>query len=489
MAIEPTHGTALVPSAADSAVHPAVPAPLTLLVGRDRELDLLRAYLLDDWIRLITVTGCPGVGKTALALHAAAGLSGLFRGLAFVELAGIDGRYAARALSDAAAHDGDGGSRPVPEPVVVDAQPPRATRVVILDGADLIAGAAALIDRLLTARPGTKLLVTRRAPLRLRREYLVPLAPLEVPEQPAFAADVDVARIARSPAVMLFARRAAAIQPSFAVTPANAVAVAALCRRLDGLPLALELAAARVRTLPPQTLLDRISGSAGRSPLALLPGGFHDLPAHHQSLRAAMGAAYGGLSAEEQGLLERLSELEDGWSLDDAAALWPTAPSAQGETVRLLESLVEQGLVQCVSDEHPPRFRMLRVVQDFVREHLAAPEAASAGSPTTAGRVLRLAPPPALPLLAAPQSPASAPAVSTATDTQTTESAALARLSSQEARVLVLVAAGRSNREIARELSLSERTVAHHLTSIFNKLGVGSRTAAAAVALRHGLPA
>ena len=465
LAIEPTHGAALVPGVADTSVRAALYALPTPLVGRDRELDLLRAYLRDDWIRLITVTGCPGVGKTALALHAAASLLGLFRGVAFVALTEVDGRRGAHALAEAAEHEGSGDSQTSPNPLFLDTQPPRESRLVILDGADLIAGAAVLIDRFLAARPGTKLLVTRRAPLRLRREYQVPLAPLAVPERPASGDEVDLRRIARSPAVALFTRRAAAIQPSFAVTSANAAAVAALCRRLDGLPLALELAAARVRTLPPPALLDRIAGGAERSPLQLLAGGFDDLPAHHQSLRAAIGAAYDGLSADEQALLERLSEFEDDWSLDDLDALCPPALPALCKPARILESLVEQGLVRRISDAHPPRFRTLYVVRDYARERVAA-----AQKGTTALNVTSASPPPRL-------LPPPASAVHSAADT----TAALARLSPREAQVLALVAAGRSNRQIAGELSLSERTVAHHLTSIFNKLGVTSRTAAAAM--------
>jgi DNA-binding CsgD family transcriptional regulator/predicted ATPase len=297
-----------------------------------------------------------------------------------------------------------------------------------------------------------------------------------------------VAAILRSPAVALFAARAAAVQPGFAVTPDNAAAVAALCRLLDGLPLAIEVAALWVGTLPVQTILARLTEFAEaspteESPLDLLSDGYRDVAGSGQIVRAALASCYEALTPEERALLRRLAVFDGDIPLSAVEASW--SPSAAGWSsaagrrrgsgaLRALRGLVSQGLLRRATEAHPPRFRMLRLVRAFALERLAAEVERDTARVVEDGRR-------GTPLLAAPTRPLLPP------PPPAPDSAALSRLSPRERVVLRHVAAGLSNRDVARELSLSERTVAHHLTAIFTKLGVESRTAAAAVALRSGL--
>ena len=365
------------------------------------------------------------------------------------------------------------------------AAPRRHPTLLILDGADA-AGAAALVGHLLAAQPAATLLVTRRAPLRLRSEVVLPVAPLETPDESAEGSEADVDAILRCPAVALFVARATAVSPAFAVTQENARAVAALCRRLDGLPLALELAALWVGTLPVETILARLSGGPAKAALDLLSHGYRDLPPDRQSMRAALASAYEALPPDEQTLFRRLAVFDGAFSLGDAEAVWAATTAAEGPAggragaLHIVRTLVGQGLLHRTADSHPPRFRMLHVVRAFALERLfAGGEWEKVGRLADARRGVPLLSTPARPLLPAPSPPSSGASGG--------EVPATASLSPRERVVLRLVARGMSNREIARELNLSERTVAHHLTAIFNKLGVASRTAAAALALRGGL--
>jgi predicted ATPase/DNA-binding CsgD family transcriptional regulator len=501
------------------------------LFGRDTELEQLRVRLCDPWVRLITLTGCPGVGKSALAFHH------LFRDALVVSARDMHlGADLADLAGAAAASSGTSSARGAttshgslsawvagnPTPVGLHGERPP---LLILDGADAL-GAAALVRHLLAVQPGTKLLVTRRAPLRLRAEVVLPLVPLAtsaVPVGPGDGLDgseLDNEALLRNPAVALFVARARETCPDFAMTEENAAAVAHICRRLDGLPLAIELAACWLSTLPIETLLARLTGALGQrgeqeqhgrqeqgrqAALDLLSDGYGDGADAPRDVRAALASCYAGLPPDVQRLLRWLAEFDGEFALPDIQALGAPAPllplpdtaDTAGRppvspralhVLHALRVLVEHGLVARTCDAHPPRFRLLHLVRDFALERLTA-----AGEWSIVHRrlgaqcdALLLPPAPLRPLL--PPPPASEPTVGgRRMELGPPVTGMLSRLSPRERHVLRLVADGLSNRAIARELSLSERTIAHHLTAIYNKLGVESRTAAATLALRSGL--
>ena len=359
------------------------------LVGRAAELAQVEALLLRQDVGLLTLTGPGGTGKTRLALQAAADLLDRFEdGVAFVALAPI--REPDLVLPTVAAALGvrDAGARPLRDLVLDHLRSRRL--LLLLDNFEQVLGAAPLVADLLAAVPRLTVLVTSRAVLRLSGEHEYPVPPLGVPGPGRPPPAEEVGRVE---AVRLFVERARAARPDFALDAANAPAVAALCRRLDGLPLALELAAARVRVLPPRALLARLSGAHGADFLGLLAGGARDLPERQQTLRATIEWSYGLLTPGEQALFRRLGVFAGGCGLDAAesvassgtgaggvagalpaaGALPPVAPHVGGRLLDGLESLVDASLLlQEAAPDGEPRFRMLQTVREFALAHLEA---------------------------------------------------------------------------------------------------------------------
>jgi predicted ATPase/DNA-binding CsgD family transcriptional regulator len=358
-----------------------LPVQRTSCLGRESEVAELRARLRDSEVRLLTLTGPGGIGKTRLALEAGAALVDHFpHGVAFVDLAPVRDAARVPAAIAQALDVRETGAGSALDALVVELQD--KALLLVLDNLEQVLAAAPALAELLAACPGVTLLVTSRAPLRLRWEQEVPVAPLALPD-PHLAADMKA--LADVSAVALFIQRARAVRPGFALTPDNAGDVAAISTHLQGMPLAIELAAARVRLLSPRALRARLAEGTGATTLQLLSGGARDLPKRQRSLRATIAWSHDLLSAMERTLFRRLAVFTGGCTLEAAEAVCgeapeeampgtlsaPSEPPASG-VLEGLASLVEKSLlVQHEGPDGEPRFGMLETIHEFGREQLA----------------------------------------------------------------------------------------------------------------------
>jgi predicted ATPase/DNA-binding CsgD family transcriptional regulator len=338
-----------------------LPATATPLIGREAELVAVKAALLREDVRVVTLTGAPGIGKTRLGVEAASAVAGAFaHGVIFVDLAPLgDPAQVSWSIAQRLGIR----LRAKPPAVEVLTQALRDRRLLLfLDNFEHVVEAAPEVAAMVAAAPHLKVLVTSREPLRLSWEHQIAVPPLRVPD---LSRPLDPAAVAASPAAMLFVARAQAVDSAFALTPANARAVAEICVGLDGLPLALELAAAQVKALPPEAIRDRLDHR-----LTLLHRAARDLPARHQSLRAAVGWSYSRLEPGQQALFRRLAVFVGGFPLEAAEAV---CADLDVDVLDGLASLVDKSLLQ--REEHPegdPRFRMLETFREFALEQLAA---------------------------------------------------------------------------------------------------------------------
>jgi predicted ATPase/DNA-binding CsgD family transcriptional regulator len=338
-----------------------LPIPPTSFVGREREVAAVVGLLCRPDVRLVTLTGPGGVGKSRLAVRVAEALAGDFsNGVAFVDLTPvIIPDFVAPTIAQALGVR-EGGDRGLAERLV-DALRDR-TLLLVLDNFDQVIAAAPLVARLLAGCPRLTALVTCREPLRLSAERIVAVPPLDLPDPSR--SPVDLAEVE---AVALFVARAEAVRADFALTEANAPAVAEVCRRLDGLPLAIELAAARVAHLPPAALLARLERR-----LPLLTGGARDLPARHQTLRAAIAWSHDLLSEDEQALFRRLTVFVGGCSLDAAESVTGTGHQ-DAAVLEGIAALANKSLLrQEAGPGGEPRYLMLETVREYGAEQLIA---------------------------------------------------------------------------------------------------------------------
>jgi predicted ATPase/transcriptional regulator with XRE-family HTH domain len=334
------------------------------LLGREQEVSALTELLLRAERRLVTLTGTGGVGKTRLATSVAAQVASTFPdGAAVVSLAPVADPAAvlpavARAVGSAAA-EGPDGDRLLAEHL----RPLRF--LLVLDNLEHLIEAAEQVAELVAHCPRLVVLVTSRAPLRVRGESEYQVQPLAVPGREV----TGLADVTSCAAVAVFADRARAVAPGFDITADNAPAVAALCRRLAGIPLALELAAARIRFLSPQALLSRLDDAMARA-------GGPDLPLRQRTMRATFDWSYDLLQPEEQGLLRLLSVFSGGCTLDAVEDV-SAAAGACAPVLPLLEVLVEHSLVVVTTDpEGQPRFGLLEPVAQYARSRQSDQERA-----------------------------------------------------------------------------------------------------------------
>ena len=357
-----------VPSQAPDRRPLPLPVPPTPIIGREDEIAAVTTLLRDPQVQLVTLLGPGGIGKTRLAIEVArrmldaSGPAGL-DGSSFIDLAAVRDAAGWPQAVTAALGIRPEGTRPVLD-LLIDRLQGRLL-LLVLDNVEQLVAAAADLGTVLAACPELTVLVTSRIALRLRGEHEVPLAPLPTP--PA-GPGADSATIERSAAVRLLVARARQVRPDFAVTAGNAAAVAELCRRLDGIPLALELAAAQLRLLTPAALLRRLGSGLDRS--LDLAASTVDTPDRQRTLRATIQWSYSLLGEPERVLLARLSVFAGAWTVEASDAVGTV--DGDLDAIDTLASLLAQSLILTdESDPAEPCFRMLNTIRVFAGEQLA----------------------------------------------------------------------------------------------------------------------
>lgn len=338
---------------------PCAPTPL---LGRGHEVSQICAMLRQPSVRLLTLTGAPGIGKTRLGLQVAAELKASFAdGVTFVPLAAIsDPALVPTAVAQALGITERTGQSCVA--ALTEALHARRL-LLVLDNFEHVLATAPLVARLLANAPGLVVIVTSRAALRIGGEHEVLVPPLALPPLDPLP---ELEELALSPAVQLFIARARAVHASFTASAANLVAIGQICARLDGLPLAIELAAARVKLFPPQALLARLERR-----LQLLTAGARDLPARQQTLRDTIDWSYRLLDPDGRRLLGRLGVFASGWTLETIEVVCGASDEQQPQVLDKLAELVDQSLVQQVEGlEGQPRFTMLETIREYALERL-----------------------------------------------------------------------------------------------------------------------
>ena len=343
-----------------------LPAQPTALLGREAEVATARALIEQEGVRIVTLTGPGGTGKTRLGLQVGAELVESFAdGVWFVPLAAItDPNLLAPAIGQAI------GVREIPgEPLlrIIQEYLVKKHALLLLDNFEHLTAAAPAVSALLAACPRVQVLVTSREPLRITGERELPVPPLSLPDSRQVSG-LSPAALLEYPAIRLFVERAQAVKSDFSLSEGNAADVAAICRRLDGLPLAIELAAARVRVLPPGQLLTRLDQR-----LKVLTGGSRDLPARQQTLRAAIEWSHDLLDPDEQTLFARLAVFSGGCTFEAGEAVCNPSSELALDVLDGLDSLTQKSLLRPEDGaDGESRFTMLETIREYGLERLDA---------------------------------------------------------------------------------------------------------------------
>lgn len=449
-----------------------LPGQLTLLLGREQEIESASTLLRRADVRLLTLTGPGGVGKTHLALTIATELVDDFAdGVYFVSLASISDHesvFSTLAQTLDLPADAD---RPLLKQLKANLQDKHL--LLLLDNFEQVPSAAPAFVELLARCPQLKLLVTSRAPLHVRGERTFPVLPLSSPDSKQL---LDKTALSKYPATALFIQRAQVLKPDFQVSDADAPLIAEICSHLDGLPLAIELAANRIKLLSPEALLARLD-----HPLEMVTGGPQDLPERQQSLRNTIKWSYDLLNENEKQLFRRLSIFTSGCTLETVESISAALGDVTLNVLDTVASLLDKNLLQRIEQEHDePHLAMLKTTRKYGLELLAAHGemqitqdahasylAREAEGRTIASEKALGMQEPAVPLATTPAYPGG--------------------LSVREVEVLRLIADGLTNSQIADQLVISPLTVNTHVRSIYNKLEVSSRSAATRYAIQHHL--
>ncbi len=343
-----------------------LPASNAFLIGREKELSIVKQLLLRREVRLVTVTGPGGIGKSHFATEVAREIADDFSfGVYFVPLAAVTDPSLIPSVIAQTLGIRESGRYPPLESLKEYLRSCGGPMLLLIDSFEHLLAAAALFSELLAVAARVKILVTSRAALRIQDENEFPLPPLALPDRKAFQ---SFETLSQFPAIALFVQRAVAVKPGFTLTDENASAVAEICTRLDGLPLAIQLAAARIKLLSPSAIRSRLAHR-----LQLLTNGARDLPARQQTLRQTIDWSYDLLTEPEQRLFRRLSVFAGGFTLESAESVCDTKKDLGLDLLDGMASMVDKSLVRQIDQQdQEPRFVMLETIREYGLEKLAA---------------------------------------------------------------------------------------------------------------------